>query len=164
MRIVFTTNEKKLSKMARFLSGERVSHIGVIFENNYFNLAFDCSTSGFKVQSAKRFFSINREIESINIPLTFEHELKAMSMILTTCVGRGYDFNAYYWMVWRGILRRFFGIEKSLINPWQSTDKYLCTEVIRPILGWLNINGFYIPANKDISAMTPLEIYNDLKP
>lgn len=158
MRITFTTNEKFWSRVARFLSKEDETHLGIIFEDYNFALAFDCSTSGFKVQNLSRFFTVNKEIESIKIPMNEREEALVMSGLLHSCVGKPYDFDAYAWMILCRIKRRFFGIKKPRFNPWQEPEKYLCTEILNPLKETLAIHGINL-YRYDLAAMTPREIF-----
>ena len=161
MRFVFTTNDKFWSRVARFLSAEKTTHIAIIFENYGFNIVFDCSTSGFKKQSQARFFEYNRLVSQITINASENDEAMMLSEILENAVGAEYDFSAYKWMLYRGILRKFFGVDKPDFNPWQDEEKYLCTEVVEPITQHLLRYGINL-INRDLASMTPQEIFFDM--
>jgi hypothetical protein len=151
MIIAFTTNEKPLSRLARFLSSEPSSHLGVIFYR--FDTAFDCSTSGFKLQTIQRFLTVNHPCYEIFLNMDELDEAKAFSA-LASRVGSKYNFKSWYWCIWRGFLLKFFGINPPEKNPHYSETEYLCTNIIDPLEGILLKYGLNINDLKD-SAISP---------
>lgn len=159
MKIIWSTNEHFWSRVSRYLSKTNESHIAVVFDDYLFSLSFDCTTTGFRVQFLKRFLSINTILQSIEIPMCEKEEHIIMSILLQKCVGAQYDFHAYYWMIWRGLLFKFLYREKPQFNPWQEKDKYLCTEVIECIRDSLSMHGYNLYLY-DLASMTPKEIFD----
>jgi len=159
MIIAFTTNDKPLSRLARYLSGEPVSHLGIV--SYRFNTAFDCSTKGFKIQTIRRFFEVNHPKTEIYINMDDVDEAICFSL-LTDHIGSLYNFKSWYWLIWRGILWKFFGLKPPEKNPYYSTDKFLCTNIIDPLEEILLKYGIVLADLKD-QAISPYGLYLCLK-
>lgn len=130
MIISYTANDTFLSKLQRFLGKERISHVGLLFFRK--NVAFDCSTSGFKSQPINRFYQKNNEVCLIPIDMTMSDEDQCCDILFSHC-GDGYNFKAWFWLIYRGILYKFFGLYPPPKNPYYSKKTYLCTNIADPI-------------------------------
>jgi hypothetical protein len=162
MKIYFTTNEKFWSKVFKFLVQEKVTHVLFKFEVDGFEFCIDCSTSGGRLMTWEKSKSFNFPVYGINLfkDAALEKQMFALCLRLT---GVKYDFGAYAYGLYRALLRRFLGIKGPKINKWSHPDKYACTEIFEPIrhILWREFGISF--ANKDLSIMSPLEIYTHIE-
>lgn len=130
MKFSYTTNDKFLSKLQKYLGKEKISHVGLLFPKK--DIAFDCSTSGFKCQTIKRFKTVNAEVYSIYIDMSEDDEKTCCEILFDMC-GSKYNFAAWFWLIWKGFIYRFIGLYPPKKNPYYSKTTFLCTNIADPI-------------------------------
>jgi hypothetical protein len=64
--------------------------------------------------------------------MTESDEDQCCDILFSHC-GDGYNFNAWFWLVYRGILYKFLGLYPPPKNPYSSKETYLCTNIADPI-------------------------------
>ncbi len=67
-----------------------------------------------------------------SIPL-FHTTLEEQELIFRSIVdrfnGKRYDFGAFCYFGWRVLLKKWFNIGFPVVNKWDSSGKFLCTEI-----------------------------------
>lgn len=160
LKILFTTNEKPLSKALRYLFNEPVSHVGILFQS--LDLVVDSSTTGVKITRKKTFVKKNTPILEIQLDDYRFDELVIFNELLDKIECKGYDFGAYFWFALEGLKHKLFRKNLSLGNPSQNDEQVLCTEIFYPIFPYLltkNINLY----KYDLAALTPFMLYRIMK-
>jgi hypothetical protein len=158
MRIIFTTNEKFWSKVFKYLTGEPVSHVAMLFDVYEDKLTIDCSTDGGRLMTWDKFLSMNTLKYSINLPSdeAVDKELFHKSLFL---VGKTYDMPAYIYGIWRGILWRFFNVPAPSKNKLSKPNLYCCTEIFLPISEILKREYQIDFGDMDLAIQSPYGLY-----
>jgi len=123
MKLIFTTSDKMLSKVIRWVFSEPSSHCGMVFDGK---LVIHSSISGVEIKGIHAFQKVARIVNSIDIPLPLESEEAIYQKILESYEGDHYDYQAFAYFSWRGLLYRLCGTPFPKKNAWQRSDDFLC--------------------------------------
>lgn len=154
MYLYFSTNDKYYSRFMRFLFKEPTSHIGIGFEVGECPIVVDCTKPFGKVYHLKHWESKYEIKISAKITMTAEDELEALRKTVDNAVLKPYDWGAYYYGFFIGILWKWFYVPPPKTNKYGSDDADLCTEVLNPIKRILKKYEIDL-VNHDLAAMTP---------
>jgi hypothetical protein len=104
-------------------TGQPCSHFAILFSDD---LIFQSNLLGTGVEFAPDFFKNQTVIHEIEIPLDDAVETKVRRQALAEFSGKGYDYGAFIFDIWRMILHRIFGMKIGTKNLWGQNDKFLC--------------------------------------
>lgn len=162
MDIVFTTNQKFWSKVFRYLSNDRVSHLAFKFVIDGIPLTIDCSTSGGRLMTWSKFTELNDPVYVIKLETDKALELRLFERSLLL-VGCKYDMNAYVYGIFRGLLRKIFRIPLTSKNVYSQPLKFACTEIFCPIYDILQKEYEIAFDDIDFAMQTPYMLYELLR-
>lgn len=154
MRLYFSTNEKYYSKFMMFLFKEPVSHVGAGFTIQGCPVVVDCTKPCGKLYHLRSWQKKYDIIYYVNIELSPEDEQTAFTLVTDNAVLKPYDWDAYFYGFFRGILWKWFGIDPPSVNKYSDKNADLCTEIVNPIKGMLKNYGIDL-LDKDLAIMTP---------
>jgi hypothetical protein len=161
MKVLFTTNNKFWSRVLKCLTSEPFSHIALVFDIDGVQLVVDCSTDGGRLMPIDKFLVSNIPMASIDIMVSHKSEIILFKYAINI-VGKKYDFPAYIYGLWRGILFKAFKIGPPIKNRYNTKDKFVCTEILEPIRFPLSLLGISF-GDMDFSIQTPYRLYLFLK-
>lgn len=124
MKLLFTKNNLPLSKLIRWGLKEPCSHFVIEFDNK---IVFHSNLMGTHIQWSETFRKNSEVVCSINYDLPLEQEEAIFQSILNKADGKGYDFKAFAYFIWRAFLYRVFGCTFPKRNKWEEDGKFLCT-------------------------------------
>lgn len=124
MKLLFVKSEMPLSKLIRWGLKEPVSHFAIEFDNK---IVFHSNLLGTSIDWSNNFRSSHDVVCSIECNVSLELEEQVYQSILDKNCGKGYDFKAFAYFMWRAALFRFFGIAFPAKNAWAEDGKFLCT-------------------------------------
>jgi hypothetical protein len=126
MKIAFTKSNLPLSVFIRWGLKEDVSHVVYIFDDK---IAFHCNIKGCHItwyNDLKKKVTVVDELE-FKFPLEIEE--KIYQSIIDENYGKGYDFLAFGYFVYRAFLHRFLGIKMPVTSRWGSSRRFICTSL-----------------------------------
>lgn len=150
MRLIWTKNTSILSKSIRWLFNEPVSHFAIVFDNS---LVFHSNLLGVHLAWFNYFKNKNDIIYSKEIILDIENEEKFYRKIVDKYYGKNYDFKAFFYFAYRGLLKKFFNIPVPDKNTFQDNDEFLCT----------GLASLFFDTSIDYEIITPYQLYLLLK-
>jgi len=155
MKVVFTRNKWPVSRLICWLSGERMSHVAVVFEDA---LVFQSNLFGVSVGWWSEFKAAHHVVAVVDYPhLGEECEKKLYHAVIDRFVGRRYDFGALIYLLWRGLRWKFFKTRLPKENRLGSPGGLLCTELAAVVLEALGVDA---PDNVDL--MSPERFFRAL--
>ena len=153
MKIIFTRSSLILSRIIRFLSGEPVSHMAIVFDDK---LLFQSNLLGVKLSWFATFKRHSEIVYTLDYDLGLLDQEQIYQSIITNFDGKDYDYGAFLYFMWRGILLKLFKTPLPKRNAWGSPDRYLCDELVHVLPEPLRIDS-------DVDLMTPYQVYLELK-
>lgn len=144
-----------------------MSHVGLGFSpDGAVPLVVDCTKPYGKIYHLEHWKSKYSIPYSMVLQLSPADEFEAFRLVSENSVLKPYDWDAYFYAFYRGILWKWFDVDPPTTNRCSSDKAELCTEVLNPIKPLLlkyNINLL----NRDLSAVTPhmlaAEIHNQTR-
>jgi hypothetical protein len=133
MKIHWVTNEQRYSKFFRFLFGEQTSHVGAEFSIGGAEMAIDLNKPYGTLWDMGYWRSKYNIVWSCEIPLSSDEEWQVFNDCRKYAVLRKYDMNGYYYGIWRGILKKFFGRPLPSVNKWAANTGSMCQEIVVPV-------------------------------
>lgn len=155
MVICFSKSKMPLSKLIRWLSGDPVSHVIIVFDEKF---AIHSNLYGVHLDW---FNSLEKHVDivyKLEYKLSLKREEEVYRSLLDNFDGRSYDWPAFFYLLWRGLLWKFLKKPLPSKNPWNEKDGYLCTEIAGCLPKWLT--GL---ETTDYSLVTPYKLYEMLK-
>lgn len=134
MKIVFTRSRMPVSILIRWVLKEPVSHSAFVFDDK---LVVHSDLSGVRLEWFGKFKKRVDIVEELIYDLPLEKEEEVYRSILDRFDGQPYDWGAFFYFCWRGLLHRFFGAKMPVRNPWGRKDWFLCTELASALPSWL---------------------------
>lgn len=153
MKIVWVKGSLLLSKLIMWGLKEPVSHMAIVFDDK---IVFHADLLGVRLAWYPSFLKTHEVIYTMEFNLPLEQEEEVYQSIITANDGKGYDYGAFIYFFWRGLLRRFLNIPMPTTNPWGSKDRYLCDEMVEILPDYI------IPKSvkeMDIGMKSPYQVY-----
>lgn len=158
MKIIWTKSSLPLSKLIRWGLKEESSHIAIVFDDK---IVFQSNLFGVHIDwfnSFKKKCTIVYEIEQ-KLPL--EQEEAIYQAIINKDDGKSYDYKAFAYFIWCGILKKFFNKPLPAVNKWNNVDSFICVELLSLLPEGSFPNQEKLP--KDLSMMSPEMVHNIIK-
>lgn len=157
MKIIFTKNNYPLSFIIRGITGEKMSHVAVVFDDLFL---VQLNLFGVSMQYFEKFKEKQKIVHEINIPLDLQTEDNVWKSMIGVYGTHKYDTIFLLYSAFCVIVRRVFKkeIKKKVLDD---SDKALCYELIILLQNNFKFN-FGIEENKK-HLLTPGRIYNKLK-
>lgn len=137
MKICWVTNEKRYSRIYRWIFREDASHVGAVFsfDNDEAALAVDLNRPWGRVWDIHHWFHKYTAIWTMElVGLTEDEEWSLYRCCRDYASMRQYDMNAYWWGMLVGLRLRLFGGKKPPVNAWSLGTGSTCQEIIVPLL------------------------------
>lgn len=157
MKLLWVKSGLPLSKLIMWGLDEPCSHFAVVFDDK---IVFHSNLSGLHIVWFESFLKSYEVVFEIDVPLPLEEEEKMYQSIITKYDGASYDYGAFAYLTWRGFLKKFFGKPIPSHNPWASSKRYICDEVIQLLPE--EIVGKEIK-NADLSIRSPYQVWLMIK-
>lgn len=157
MKLIWTKSNKILSVAIRWALREPVSHFGIVFDNG---IIFHSNLAGTHVQWYRSFQKSCDIVYEHQYDLKLKEEELVFQNILNRYDDLGYDFKAFFYFCWRGLLYRILGKPLPTKNEWNSSDRFLCTELAS------TLPDDVVPRaikDQDLSIVSPYRLYLELK-
>lgn len=155
MKIVFSKNHLPLSVLIRWLFECDCSHFSMVFDEK---LVIHSNLLGVKLAWWGTFQNHNEIVHHIDIDMDIGKEEILYRSIIDKFDGASYDFTAFVYFGFRGLMHKFLGFKMPKVNPWNSKTKFLCTEVIECLPDWVIEKKGLTP-----EIQTPHQIFERLK-
>lgn len=153
MKIVWVKGSAPLSKFIMWGLSEPVSHMAIVFDNK---IVFHADLLGVRLAWYPTFLKNHEIVFEKKYDLTLEKEEEVYQSIITANDGKGYDYGAFLYFMWRGFLRKCFKVPMPETNPWGSKDRYLCDEMVEVLPDYI------VPQSvKDVDTgmKSPYQVY-----
>ena len=156
MRIIGSANHYPFSWLIRKITGEKISHIALVFDDI---LVFHSTPAGTHTSWLSDFLKINTIFITVPLPLSLVSEENVYFEIITRRHQRKYDWMGILYQGVMRVRRIVFGTPIPLENAWQSTNKDFCIEVLNSV-DWDSIKiGLQSKFNElRLDMMTPGEV------
>jgi len=155
MKLLWTKSDLVLSKGIRWLFKEDSSHFSFIFDDDH-RLVFHSNLLGAHVEWSERFLSEVEVVFSIDLHIP-EEEQDEIYNKLPKLQNAKYDFGAFFYLGWRGLLKFFFNRPIPTTNKWARKDQFLCTEMGELFRKYLK------EPDTDLGMTTPDKLYKMFK-
>jgi len=153
MKIVWVKGSAPLSRLIMWGLEEPVSHMAIVFDNK---IVFHADLLGVRLAWYPTFLKSHEIVFEKEYDLGLEKEEEVYQSIITANDGKGYDYGAFLYFMWRGLLRKVFNKPMPDTNPWGSKDKYLCDELVEILPDYI------VPRSvkeTDIGMKSPYQVY-----
>lgn len=157
LKIVWSYSHNPLSVIIKWLTGEPVSHVAVIFMNH---IVMHSNLLGVHITGIGSFNKKSKILYEHEIPMSDQRLKPIMFEMINSYDGMSYDWKVFFYMGLRLLLYRLFGVSMPKKSSINSKNGILCTEIARllPIPELQNkLNGM------DIQIMTPYMLYKVIK-
>lgn len=157
MKLIFTKSKEPLSVLIRWGLREPVSHFAIVLEDKY---VFHSNLLGTNLKWFDTFSKHCEVVYSIELPLNKDQEDVLWDNIVNQYDDCYYDFKAFMYFFWRGLLFRCFGKPFPRINPWGDEKSLLCTGLGRA----LPVDLFpQLLKVQDFEMISPFQLYKLLE-
>jgi hypothetical protein len=155
VKLLWTKSDLVLSKGIRYIFREDSSHFAFIFDDDN-RLVFHSNLIGAHVMWSEKFLSQCEVVFSIDLKIS-QQDQDDIYEKLPKLQNSNYDFGAFLYLGWRGILKFIFNIPLPNTNAWAKKDAYLCTEMASLFRKYLK------DPNVDLGMTTPDKLYKMFK-
>ena len=152
MRLLFTSNDRFLSKLIRKGLQEPISHLAIASTNG---AVFHATMQGVEVISLREFLKDNDIVYTYKLSCAMS-ETDTVQFLLDNCVRSQYDIGALFYLGWRTLLRLVFRVPFPKRNRMDINSAYLCTEIVKYVKDPIftkKIEGI------DLAMTTPYGLY-----
>ena len=154
MKLIWVKGTASLSKFIMWGLKEPVSHFAVVFDDK---IVFHSDLLGVRIMWYPSFLKTHEVVYEMDFSnATLDQQEEVWQSIVTKFDGKGYDYKAFLYFTWRGILWRFFKKTFPSSNPWGSDSAFLCTEIAKTLPDWV------VPASiksKDLGMVSPYKLW-----
>lgn len=158
MKIYFSTNEKRHSKLVRWIFNDSVSHMGLGFNVDGVEMVIDCAKPQGKLHHLKTWLDSNEVLFYLDIETSPTLEVELFKKAVRHNVSKPFDNKTYYRGLLYGLRKKLLGISLPTKNKSHSIGKNICSEIIKPLRKDL-WELFDIDLSKyDFSCKTPLMV------
>jgi len=154
MKIVFTISKHPISRFISWGLGEPVSHTAFVFDDKF---VIHSSLFGVELAWLNTFKKKSDILFDLDYDLPLEKEEEVWTSLIDHFDQNSYDFGAFAYFIWRGILKKFFKVPFPPTNKWGSSKEFLCTEVIDILPDWLVKRSV-----RDYGMTSPYQLYLEL--
>ena len=163
MNILFVNSEKIGSKIIQYGTEEKMSHVAIQFEG--YDYLYHAYGSSIHKDTIHDFHAKYNLIDFVKIPMSHSDESKVRASFVKSIWYEKYDKKAFLYFAWDLFKVKFFGTKQSTINPWNSNDDTICTEVVYLVDEFYQeVTGKYIlPDSVDLSITNPGQLCSLLK-
>ena len=155
MKLIWTKSNLVLSIFIRWGLKTDCSHFAIVFESPAGGLMFESNLLG----THPKFFKTAKEhmtvVHQIYLPLSVDVENTVWDIIVDKYDSKSYNFRAFLYFCWRGILKRVFGKPFPLKSKWSTPGSDLCGQVYQALVD----AGVCPDLGIDLSISSPHEIY-----
>lgn len=155
MKIIWTRNSLPLSKLIRWGLKEQSSHVAIVFDNK---IVFHSNLMGVGIQWYNTFKKQHEVVYEIDYKMSLVDEETIYQSIINQFDGYRYDYRAFVYFVWRGVLKRFLNKPLPKINPFDNENSFMCIELLKVLPKIENLNK--LPEN--LSMLSPDMTYSIL--
>ena len=161
MRILGTYNNYPFSKIIRFITGDSISHVILIFDDL---IGFHANPNGTGFVWADEFLKKNKIKYNIGLPLDLVSEEQVFFVVIAGRKRKPYDWLGVIYQGVRRIKSELFKSPIPLDNKWADPNKDFCVEVLRSI-PWDSVkSGLQEKFNQlPLEMMSPEEIILTIK-
>lgn len=156
MKLIWTKSTLPLSLLIRYGLNEPVSHFGIVFDNG---IVFHSNLLGTHIEWYHTFTKHCTVVYEREYAMTLDGEEEIFQKILNTYDDMGYDFGAFGYFCYRALLYRTLGKPFPAKNDWQSSDKFLCTELATVLPD--SVVSAKIKS-QDLSIISPYRLYMEI--
>lgn len=164
MKLLAVRADKIGSKIIQWGTKEPASHLAVsVFDAP---TVFHSYGTGIVRIPENQFFQIYEVVDEVNLPLSMRQEKDAhIYMREVSGTTNSYDYPALAYFAFRATLHKFFGTRYPLVNRWQTTEGYICTEVAYPVAEiYAELTGkMILPDDRDLAMVTPYQLLQHVK-
>ena len=128
MKVLLTTTRKPLSRLIRWGLGEPASHMAFVFDSE---IVIHSYFTGLRIDSYNDFVSDQQIKKILNIGIDKKSESNIKKNLLKSIGTKAYDYGAILYYAWRVLLKKLFNMSIPKKNKWQSSEAYLCTEIVK---------------------------------
>jgi len=157
MKLIFTKSTAPLSILIRWGLKEPVSHFAIVLEDKY---VFHSNLLGTNLKWFATFKKHCEIVYSVEVPLQPNQEGVIWDSIVNQYDDHNYDFKAFLYFCWRGLLFRFFGKEFPKVNAWGEERSFLCTGLAKALTPELFPQLLNV---QDFEMMSPYKLYKLLE-
>ena len=158
MEILFTKNKSVLSQLIRWVFDEPCSHVIFLFDDKWI---VHSNLLGVNIRFYKAFMSSGdtEVVDRIKFKLDLIEEEELFQSLLESHSEESYDYKAFFYFSYRGLMYKIFNKPLPKNNPWGEPKAYLCTEIAKNLPEW--ITG--IDKQTDLAITTPWTLRNIMK-
>jgi len=126
MKIIFTKNNYPLSFIIRAVTGEKASHVAIVFDDIFL---VQINLFGVSMQYFDKFKKHQKIVHEISIPLSLEKEDEIWRAMITMAGLYSYDIPFLIYSAFSVIVKRIFNkeIKKKILD---SNNKSLCYDLL----------------------------------
>jgi len=163
-KVIFTTSNKLLSRIIRYVTGSEFSHVALLIDKNFIlhssvNQGVRISAGQFQNRTGVNLMSKddfldhgNTIVHSIDVTNRMTHRVMDDIIPCVTAKKSIYDTPALIFLGIAMLAHKFLGTPMPRKNYWQSSGAMMCTEfVTQHVFGEVD------------SLITPQELYEKLK-
>jgi len=163
MKILFVGAESFGSKIIQYGTGEKVSHVAILFDDHPF--IYHAFGKGIIKTPLQEFWDKYNLVDFVSFDLSESKEKKLLDIFSRSIWHQKYDYSSIVYFVWDRLKARVFGTRQAKVNPLNRNDDMICTEVVYIIDDvYQKVTGKYLlPENIDLSITKPGQLCEILK-
>lgn len=133
MTLIWTKSDLPLSKFIRWGLREPVSHFAIVFDEDEDGrgIVFQSNLLGTQINWYNTFKKHVEIVYKLQYDLPLEEEEKIFQGILDQYDGKPYDWRAFLYFIWRGLLFRILKIPFPSANLWEQPGAFLCSGLVQ---------------------------------
>lgn len=133
MQLLFLRSGKVGSRLIRWILGEPVSHVAILFSPG---VVVHATFSGVQMDYITNFLRTHEVVYRVDMPSGARGELDTLCELLGRYWGRGYDWGGALYLGYAHLMHRWFRRELPTKNEWDSPYKPFCAELAEAATGW----------------------------
>jgi len=165
MKLCWVTNQKKYSKLFRYLFNEDASHMGIIFNINGIDLVIDLNRPHGTLWDLNYWQHRYTIVRYMEVKLSEEEELWLFKSCKGYAVLRKYDMSGYFYGMVCGILNKILGVPLPDENKWSDGSGSMCQQIVIPLMSHPVIKNKIsnLELIQNTAAKSPKAIQNSLE-
>lgn len=154
MKLIWVSGTLPLSKAIMWLLNEPVSHFAILFDEK---IVFHSDLLGVKISWYATFLKTHTVVYEIDhTDASLDLQESTYQSIISQYDGKNYDYGAFLYFTWRGMLKKLFNKPIPAKDPWGSKNGFLCTEMVQ------TLPDSIVPAKikaDDLSITSPYQLW-----
>lgn len=131
MKLIWVSGTLPLSKAIMWLLNEPVSHFAIVFDEK---IVFHSDLLGVKISWYATFLKTHTVVYEIDhTDAALDLQEATYQSIISQYDGKNYDYGAFFYFAWRGLLKKLFNKPIPTKDPWGSKNGFLCTEMVQTL-------------------------------